>query len=346
MNKPFAVGIIGTGHIAAKMAYTLRGMEDAELCAVASRRQETADRFAAEWGAAGEGAAGETVAGDKAAGRCEVRAYGSYEAMMDDPAVELVYIATPHPMHRENALMCIRHGKPVLCEKPFTVNAREAEEVLCLAREKGVFITEAIWTRYMPLSQTIGEIVASGVIGAPVMISANLGYPIAHKERSREPALAGGALLDLGIYPINFASMVFGGDVEEIASSCVKMPTGVDAQNSITITFGGGRMAVLHSSMWAKTDRRGIISGERGHIVVENINNPESVTVVDEDYRVVAQYDAPRQITGFEYQVRASMEAVRGGLPESPFMPHAETLRIMRLMDGLRREWGIRYPFE
>ncbi len=326
MSKPFAVGIIGTGHIAAKMALTLRDMDGVELHAVASRRQETADEFASLWGAK--------------------RAYGSYEAMLDDPEVELVYIATPHTLHAENSLACIRKGKPVLCEKPFTVNAREAEEVLNLSREKGVFVTEAIWTRYMPMSRTINEVLASGVIGAPMMLSANLGYPNSHKERLRYPALAGGALLDVGLYAINFASMVFGTEIESIVSSCTKLDTGVDAQNGILITFDGGRMAVLSSSIVAKTDRQGIISGERGHIIVGNINNPESITVVDNDYRRVARYEQPAQITGFEYQVRASIDAIRGGQTETPFMPHAETLRIMRLMDGLREEWGLKYPFE
>lgn len=326
MSKPFAIGIIGTGHIAEKMARTLRDMDGVELYAIASRRPETAAVFADRWGAG--------------------RAYGSYEAMLDDPEVELVYIATPHTLHAENSLACIRRGKPVLCEKPFTVNAREAEEVLALARERNVFITEAIWTRYMPMSQTINEVLESGVIGNPVMLSANLGYPNSHKERLRDPTLAGGALLDVGLYAINFASMVFGTEIENIVSSCTKLDTGVDAQNCIIVTFGGGRMALLSSSIVARTDRQGIISGDKGHVIVENINNPESITVVDSDYRRVARYEQPAQITGFEYQVRASLDAIRDGRIETPFMPHAETLRIMRLMDGLRAEWGLKYPFE
>ncbi len=326
MSKPFGVGIIGTGHIAAKMAQTLRDMEGAALHAVASRHQETADAFAAAWGAA-----------------C---AYDSCDEMLEDSQVELVYIATPHSHHHENALQCIRKGKPVLCEKPFTVNARQAEEVFALAREKEVFIAEAMWTRYMPTARTISDLVASGVIGAPFMLSANLGYPNSHIERMWNPALAGGALLDLGVYPINFASMVFGTDVRSVVSSCTKLDSGVDAQNSITITFEGGRLAVLHSSLVVKTDRQGIISGDKGHLIVENINNPESITVVDGDYRVVARYTAPPQITGFEYQVQASMDAIREGRLETPFMPHAETMRIMRMMDGLRSEWGVSYPFE
>jgi predicted dehydrogenase len=320
------IGIIGTGSIARTMAKTIKGMDDVEAYAIASRHQETADAFAREWGF--------------------TRAYGSYEAMLNDEQVQLVYIATPHSLHYENAKQCILKNKPVLCEKPFTVNARQAEEILSLAKERKVFITEAIWTRYMPMSQTINEIIASDIIGTPVILSANLGYPIADKERSREPSLAGGALLDLGIYPINFASMVFGTEIENIVSSCTKMSTGVDAQNSITITFKSGQMAVLHSSMYAKTDRQGIISGEKGHLIVENINNPQSITVVTNDYKIIARYNCPQQITGYEYQVYASIDAINNGQLESPFMPHAETLRIMHIMDDLRKEWGVRYPFD
>jgi predicted dehydrogenase len=308
------------------MARTLGEMTEAELYAVSSRTRERAEEFATQWGAA--------------------RAYDSDEEMMNDEDVDLVYIATPHSHHAEAAICAINRGKPVLCEKAFTVNTHQAEEVIALARKKNVFISEAIWTRFLPMSRTINEIVESGVIGTPFILSANLGYPNSHKERLRDPALAGGALLDVGLYPINFASMVFGTEVEGVVSSCTKLDTGVDASNSITITFTGGRMAILHSSTVARTDRQGIISGDGGHIIVENINNPASITVVDNDYRTVARYESPPQITGLEYQVQASIDAIRDDRLETPFMPHAETLRIMRLMDDLRHEWGVRYPFE
>ena len=175
-------------------------------------------------------------------------------------------------------------------------------------------------------------------------LSANLGYPIGNRERLRQPALAGGALLDLGVYALNFASMVFGTDVERVTSTCVKTDTGVDAQTSITLTFKDGKIAVLHSSMLSMTDRQGIISGDKGHLIIENINNPQRIRVVTEDYKTAVVYNCPPQITGYEYQVYASMEALRNGWLESPYMPHAETLRIMRMMDDLRREWGVHYP--
>ncbi|WP_321331625.1 Gfo/Idh/MocA family oxidoreductase [uncultured Bacteroides sp.] len=320
------VGIIGTGWIAEKMAITLRGMTGVEAYAVASRNLSTARAFADKWKF--------------------TRFYGSYEEMLDDEQVQLVYIATPHSQHYENARMSLLKGKPVLCEKAFTPNARQAEELLHLAHEKNLFITEAIWTRYMPLSHTINEILSSNIIGRPTTLSANLGYPIGDRERLLQPALAGGALLDLGVYTLNFASMVFGADVKEVVSTCVKTDTGVDAQNSITLIYNDGRMAALHSTMFAMTDRRGIISGNKGHLIVENINNPQRLTVVTGDYEVIARYDCPPQITGYEYQVYASIEALHNGWLESPYMPHAETLRIMKLMDSLRREWEVRYPFE
>lgn len=320
------IGIIGTGWIAQKMAITIAGMKGVGAYAVASRQLDNASEFAKKWGFS--------------------RAYGSYEEMLDDEQVELVYIATPHSHHYEHARMSLMHGKAVLCEKAFTANARQAEELLNIAREKQVFITEAIWTRYMPLSKTINEVIASGIIGNPTTLSANLGYPIGHRERLMQPALAGGALLDLGVYTLNFASMVFGADIKNINSTCIKTDSGVDAQNSITLTYTDGKIAVLHSSMMSMTDRQGIISGDKGHIIVENINNPQRVRVVTEDYKTVAIYDCPPQITGYEYQVYASIDAIRNGWLESPFMPHAETLRIMRLMDELRKEWGVIYPFD
>lgn len=308
------------------MAITLRGMRHAKAYAVASRDLSRAEAFAAEQ---------------------EVdRAYDSYLEMLEDEEVELVYVASPHSHHYEHAKAAILRGKPVLCEKAFMATAWQAEEILSLARKKGVFIAEAIWTRYMPLSQLIRDLLDSGIIGAPRMLSCNLGYPVWEKPRMQQPELAGGALLDLGVYPINFASMIFGSDVQKVVSSCTKTDLGMDEQESITLTYRDGRMAVLHSSMLAQTDRQGIVSGDKGHLIVQNCNNPERILVVDHNYQVIARYDAPTQITGYEYQVYACMEALSNGWLETPYMPHAETLRIMRLMDDLRREWGVLYPWD
>lgn len=324
MTKNTRIGIIGCGWIAEKMAITLQGMEKVEAYAIASRDLNKAETFAQKWNF--------------------TRAYGSYEEMLDDELVDLVYIATPHSHHYAHTRLSLLKGKPVLCEKAFTANAKEAEELLQLAKEKNLFLTEAIWTRYMPLSQTICELVDNGAIGRPQLLTANLCYPNYHKERMHKPELAGGALLDLGVYTLNFAAMVFGTDIIRTTSACIKTDTGVDAQNSITLEYADGKMAILCSSQMAKSDRQGIISGDKGFMIVDNINNPQKVSVYDSDYQLTAVYNCPPQITGYEYQVYASIEALENGWLESPFMPHQETLRIMRQMDELRKEWGVIYP--
>ena len=324
MTKNTRIGIIGCGWIAEKMAITLQGMEKVEAYAIASRDLNKAETFAQKWNF--------------------TRAYGSYEEMLDDELVDLVYIATPHSHHYAHTQLSLLKGKPVLCEKAFTANAKEAEELLQLAKEKNLFLTEAIWTRYMPLSQTICELVDNGAIGRPQLLTANLCYPNYHKERMHKPELAGGALLDLGVYTLNFAAMVFGTDIIRTTSACIKTDTGVDAQNSITLEYADGKMAILCSSQMAKSDRQGIISGDKGFMIVDNINNPQKVSVYDSDYQLTAVYNCPPQITGYEYQVYASIEALENGWLESPFMPHQETLRIMRQMDELRKEWGVIYP--
>ena len=326
MNKKTRIGIIGCGWIAEKMAITLQGMENVQAYAIASRDILKARNFAKQWNF--------------------THAYGSYEEMLDDEGVDLVYIATPHSHHYDHTRLSLLKGKPVLCEKSFTANAKQAEALIQLAKEKNLFLTEAIWTRYMPLSQTIRELIDNGVIGQPILLTANLGYPNYDWERMHKPELAGGALLDLGVYTLNFAAMAFGTDIVKTTSTCIKSATGIDAQNSITLEYADGKMAVLNSSLLAKSDRQGIISGDKGFMIVENINNPQQVRVYDEDYRLKATYDCPPQITGYEYQVYASIEAMNNGWLESPYMPHAETLRIMQQMDALRKEWGIIYPFE
>ena len=278
MNKKTRIGIIGCGWIAEKMAITLQGMENVQAYAIASRDILKARNFAKQWNF--------------------THAYGSYEEMLDDEGVDLVYIATPHSHHYNHTRLSLLKGKPVLCEKSFTANAKQAEALIQLAKEKNLFLTEAIWTRYMPLSQTIRELIDSGVIGQPILLTANLGYPNYDWERMHKPELAGGALLDLGVYTLNFAAMAFGTDIVKTTSTCIKSATGIDSQNSITLEYADGKMAVLNSSLLAKSDRQGIISGDKGFMIVENINNPQQVRVYDEDYRLKATYDCPPQITG------------------------------------------------
>lgn len=320
------IGILGAGNIASIMAKTLGQMENVTCYAVAAREEARAKAFAQDYGF--------------------VKAYSSYEALVKDEEVELIYIATPHSHHYEHAKLCIEHGKAVLCEKAFTRNAKEAKEILDLARKKRVFITEAIWTRFMPSRKMIQELLASGIIGKPMTLTANLGYNIAHKERIAEPALAGGALLDIGIYPLNLALMVFGHEIQKMTSTAILSDKGVDLQNSITLSYQTGEMAILNSTTLALTDRQGIISGDKGYMILENINNCERIRIYNTKREEIQCLEVPKQITGYEYEVRAAIKAIQTGQLECEEMPHVETLRVMEMMDTLRKEWGVSYPGE
>ena len=323
------LGIIGAGWIADKMAETITGLKNPEIIlhAISSRNLEKAEFFAKQWGVP--------------------NAYGSYEEMMQDPEVNLVYVATPHSHHFQHSKMAIEAGKPVLCEKAFTANAREARELIALAESKGVFITEAIWTRYMPLSLKIMDLIKNGAIGRPRMIYASLCYAMENKERILRPDLCGGALLDLGVYCLNFARMFFGTDIVKTDSSCVLGPTGMDMYETITLQYADGKMASLVSSALARCNREGLIVGDDAYIVVDNINCPQSARIYDADYQMIDEYYPPTgQVTGYEHQVLACKDALEKGLLESPYMPHAETIAIMEQMDALRREWGVKYPMD
>lgn len=320
------IGILGAGHIAEKVAPTLSAMENMECYAVSSRSLEKAKAFAETFGFA--------------------KSYGSYEEMLCDPAVELVYITTPHSHHYEHMMLCIEHGKNILCEKAFTMNAAQAEKVRIAAKEKGVYVAEAIWTRYMPSRKIICDVIDSGIIGKVNTLIANLSYNIAHKQRIRDPALAGGALLDIGVYGINFALMHFGTDIERVESSVKMLDTGVDAMETITVFYRDGRMAVLTHSIFCRSDRMGIIHGDQGYLVVENINNPTAVRVYDTADREVAFYDIPIQISGYEYQFAEAAACIAAGKTESDSMPLADSVFVMAFMDDLRKSWGMVYPRE
>lgn len=320
------MGILGAGKIAGVMAATLREMDSVECYAVASRDFDRAEAFAKQYGFA--------------------KAYGSYEEMARDSQVELVYVATPHSYHYDHIKLCLEHGKHVLCEKAFTINEKQAEEVFAMAREKGLLLTEAIWTRYIPMRKRLDDVLASGVIGRPYMLTANLAYVVGDKERIVKANLGGGALLDLGVYTLNFASMVFGDDVEKITGTAVLNEEGMDLQHSITLIYKDGKMAVLNSSALGLSDRRGVIYGDKGFIEVMNINNCEGIKVYDLERNLVAAYDRPEQISGYEYEVEASVYAIQRGEIQCSQMPHEESLRMLRWMDELRSQWGVTFPGE
>ena len=322
----FKVGIIGAGWIADKMAEALSPLKDYCVYAIASRSIEKAEEFAQRWNVA--------------------KAYGSYEEMVDDKDVDLVYIATPHSHHFPHTMPALEHGKHVLVEKAFTANAAEAEILIKTAHEKGLFITEAIWTRYMPLSHKVKELMESGIIGEPRLLTATLCYMMEFKERILRPDLCGGALLDLGVYALNFARMYFGTDIVKTVSNCQLGETGMDMQECISLSFADGKMANLQAGTLCLNDRQGIINGTEGYIRVDNINCPHVIEVY-RDYELVARYEKPEDmVNGYEYQVYECRRCIEEGLQESPMMPHEETLSIMRQMDSLRKEWGVVYPMD
>lgn len=315
------VGIIGAGHIAEKAARTLSAMDGMQCLAIGSRSEEKASAFAGRFGIP--------------------RAYGSYSALLADPEIDLVYIATPHSCHFAQAREAILAGKPCLVEKSFMLNAMEAASILALAREKGVFIAEAMWTRYMPVRQMAREVLASGVIGKPTMLSASLSYNVSDKERVLQPSLGGGALLDLGVYLLNFVRMYCDSPIRDLTTSCIRAESGVDASEVISFIHEDGTLSTVCSSAFSQGENTGVIAGTTGYLVFDDLINPTCLRICRKRHVVEKEIPVPKQITGFEYQFQACADAIRAGLFEPPQMPHAETLYIMHLMDRLRAEWGV-----
>lgn len=320
------IAILGAGGIANTLADTMNKMPEVNLYAVAARDLDRAKAFACKNGVE--------------------KAYGSYEEMLSDDGVELLYIATPHSHHYEHMKMCIEHGKNVLCEKAFTINATQAREIKELANAKHVYVAEAIWTRYMPSRSLINEVIKSGIIGEPKMLTANLHYVISHVERLVDPNLAGGALLDVGIYCLNFALMHFGTGIEKIESSVQMTDTGVDGMESLTIFYKDGKMAVLNAGMYSRSDRKGIIYGDKGYMVVENINNPQNISVYNVCDELIKHIDVPSQISGYEYEIIEAINSIKDGKVESESMPLSDTIHVMEIMDNIRKDWGFIYPME
>ena len=323
------VAIIGAGNIATKMARTIAALDETESYAVASRTLDKARAFADKWGVQ--------------------KAYGSYDDMLADDAVDLVYVALPHSYHHEWTIKALQAGKHVLCEKPLAVNAAQAQEMIALAEAKNLLLAEAMWTRYLPSAQIIKDIIARGDIGEVMTLSANVGDCNCTNDRLTNPALAGGCLLDLTVYALNFVAMIMGTDVKRIVASMIPTATGVDGQNNIMLEYAGGKMASLFATMYTVTDRGGFVYGREGFIQAHDVFNPEKITVcgvTGYKHYVKQEIAVPAQITGFEYEMLACLRAIAAGRTECPEMPHAETLAIMRQADEIRRQFGIVYPFE
>ena len=325
-NGILRVGIIGTGWIAEKAAITLNGLTECEAYAVGSRAKETAEAFAAKWNIK--------------------KAYGSYAELIADPDVDLIYVGTPHSHHFEVTRDALLADKPCLVEKAFMANYRQAKEIVDLARQRKVFLAEAIWTRYQPIVGVVRNLIAEGRIGSPRLITATLGYSMGNKPRIMRPDLCGGALLDLGVYALNFVRMFTDADIQSIDGHCVKSDTGMDLTNAITIILKDGILANVQSSAACVGDNIGVIAGPEGNLIIDNINNPQKVTVNTHDREFVEDIHVPQQITGYEYQFVACRQALIDGLLEPREMPLEETLYIMQLMDDLRRQWGVRYPMD
>lgn len=320
------VGIIGAGWIAEKAAITLKDLNGVTCYAIASRSIEKAQAFADNWNVS--------------------HAYGSYSELIADKDVDLVYVATPHSHHYDVTREALENDKPCLVEKAFMANYRQAADIVKLSRERKVFLAEAIWTRYQPAVQMVRQLISDGKIGTPRLITATLGYSMGNKPRIMRPDLCGGALLDLGVYAINFVRMFCDSSIERMESQCVKSDTGMDLSNAISFSFENGMLANVQSSACCVGDNIGVIAGTEGNLIIDNINNPQRIRINKRDRVFVKDISVPKQITGYEYEFLACKQALEEGLIEPPQMPLEETLYIMKMMDELRLKWGVHYPMD
>ena len=313
-------GILGTGNIAAKFAKGLRAVPDSELAAVGSRTASTADSFAAEHGAR--------------------RAHPTYEALAADDDLDAIYVATPHVLHHENTLACIAGGKAVLCEKPFAMNAREAEEMVAAARAAGTFLCEAMWTRFLPGTRRVRELLASGAIGEPRQLECDFGFRTDFNPESRlfDPALGGGALLDVGIYCVAYARMVFGAAPAEIHSAAHLGETGVDEQSAYLFRYDSGALARMSSATRTQTAQRATISGTEGSIEIPGFWHAQEVIVNGETE------SHPHLGNGYSHEAVAVAEALAADKTECAEVPLDETLEIAGTLDEIRAQWGLSYP--
>jgi predicted dehydrogenase len=321
-------GILATGNIAHKFAEGLGCLEDAELVAVGSRTQERADAFAEQWGVP--------------------HRHGSYEALAADPDVDVVYVATPHPFHRDNSLLCLEAGKAVLCEKPFAVNASQGRDIAECARRRGLFAMEAVWTRFLPAIVRMRELLAEGVIGEPRMVKADFCFrtSVAPESRLFAPELAGGALLDVGIYPVNLAFMVLGGPPEAMASLSHIGETGVDEQDGIVFRYPGGELAVMTCATRTAMMHDALVAGTEGWIRIHSPFWRSQALSIGRVDKVERTLELPFRCNGYEYEAAHVMDCLRAGATESDVMPLAETLSVLETLDALRAEWGLSYPME
>ncbi len=317
-------GILATGRIAGTFAAALRELPDARLLAVGSRTAESAEAFAGENGA--------------------IRAYGGYADLMSDEDVDVIYIATPHPMHHANTIACLEHGKPVLCEKPMAINQREVREMVEVARQRDLFLMEAMWTRCLPVIRRVGEWIEEGKIGEVRMLSAAFGYRTGWDPAGRllNPGLGGGALLDVGVYPVALAHMVFGGEPTGVDAAAHIGATGVDEQTAMTLTFAGGGLAQLACAVRTNLNQDARIDGTNGHIDIPIFWRASTATLhVEGEAATVIN-----EPSGYHFEAAEVMDCLRAGRRQSSLMPLDETAAIAHTMDRVRSAIGLRYPMD
>ncbi len=320
-------GIIGCGNIATKFIKALKSVENANLFAVASKSGDNAKKYAIEYNVP--------------------YYYDNYSDLVMNPEVDAVYIANSHNFHKDSALLCINHGKAVLCEKSLTVNALEASEIIQAAFSKRVFLMEAMWTRFLPVMRKVKELLDKNVIGEIRLLNANFGFnaPYDLEKRLFNINLAGGALLDIGIYPISLASLVFGKQPVDIKSNAYIGPTGVDEFSSYLFTYDNSATALLNASLTYKNSQMAVIIGTKGIIHIPSFWIAENF-VVELDNKNPVTYDYPFRCNGYEFEIEEVMNCLNKGHTESSIMPMNESLEIMQTMDKLRAQWNLKYPGE
>ncbi|MEU0739212.1 Gfo/Idh/MocA family oxidoreductase [Streptomyces sp. NPDC006134] len=323
-------GILATGGIAAAFTADLVDLPDAEIVAVASRTEEAARAFAGRFGVP--------------------RAYGDWAGLAADEDVDVVYVATPHAAHRAAAGLCLEAGRNVLCEKPFTLNVREAAELVTLARARGRFLMEAMWMYCNPLVRRLKALVDDGAIGEVRTVQADFGLsgPFPPSHRLRDPAQGGGALLDLGVYPVSFAQLLLG-EPSDVAARAVLSPEGVDLQTGALLSWESGALASVHCSLVGGTATSASVTGSLGRIDLPSGFFDPDRFVLHRDGREPEEFaadpaDGPR--AGYRHEAREVMRALRAGETESPLVPLDGTLAVMRTLDTIRDRVGVRYPAE
>jgi predicted dehydrogenase len=327
MKEIIRWGILGTGNIATSFAKGVATMPDAQLAAVGSRSQTTADDY-----------------GDRF--KIE-RRYASYIELTYNPEVDVVYIATPHSLHLENMLLCFEAGKPVLCEKPFTINAKQARQAVKRAREAGLFAMEATWMRFTPLMVELRRLLAEGMIGEIRMVNADFGIRVDFDPNFRlfKPQLGGGGTLDVGIYPLSLAQMILGTPAQVVGLAELGQ-TGVDEQSAAVLRYAGGQLAVLHNAIRTETPQEATIMGTEGWIRIHAPWWMPEVMTIHKPGAEPKQMDIPFTANGYTYEAAEVHRCLREGKLESKLMPLDETVAVMETMDELRCQWGMRYPME